>query len=138
MEHGCGGIQIVFSALDLGAIWCPKVKLSHRPNQPSEVLSQLQSLLLLGQGRQITLHCQSVLHMHLQLISYPISVTESHKILSQFVIGRLSRLVINHMLLLGLISFENPLPILIHRVGSLHREITCDLIDLLSGLLRYS
>ena len=90
-------IKVVLGALNLGAVGCSEVVLGNSPNQPAEVLSELQCLLLFWQGREVALHREAVLHVHLQLVSDPVSIAESHDTLCQLIVGRVHRFVINHV-----------------------------------------
>ena len=100
------------------------------------MLSQLQGLFLLDQVRKTVLHGHSVLLVHLQLVCYPVPVVLGEDRLSQVVVPRLRWLIIDHILLLSRVFFENTLPLIRIRVGPLHRKLIRYLVNLLPRLLR--
>jgi len=129
-------VNSAFGLVWLRPIRSSEVKLGNGPNKPREVLPKLQCLPLLDQVRQAVLHRQAVLLVHFELVSDPVAIGKSQNALSQLVVARINRLIVDDLLLDLRVLGEDTLPVVRYGIGSLHGEFARNLIYLLFGQLR--
>lgn len=79
---------------------CSEVVLRHSPDEPGEMLPQLDGLFLLDKAVQGVLHHILIFHMHLNLVLNPVTIRQTQQVLGQTVIIRVDWLVIDDSLLL--------------------------------------
>ena len=74
-------MEVLGIKLVLTAVGRTEVVLCDGPDDPGEMLSQLEGLFLLHEVGEGVLHSQSIFHMGLKLVTNPVAVAQRQNIL---------------------------------------------------------